>query len=373
MRVEDFAALLEADFYTGVPDSQLRGLCDYLIDQYGSAGAHHQIGANEGNCTAMAAGYHLATGKVPVVYLQNSGLGNIINPLASLLHTDVYGIPCIFVIGWRGEPGMSDEPQHVFQGRVTLALLQAIEVPYYILDADTSVQDAKKAMENFRSFLKQGRQVAFVVRKGALQYPKKCYQNESMLSREAVIQKILEVSAGDRIICTTGKASRELFELREQQKESHANDFLTVGSMGHASSIALELARQCPKQRFWCLDGDGAALMHLGAMAAIGISALPNLIHVVINNRAHESVGGQPTVGNGIDFCAVARGCGYPRVYRASCEDDLMKKLKDIYSRQEIAFLEVMTAIGARENLGRPTISADENKAAFMQNLQKMW
>ena len=372
MDVRKFVEITGADFFTGVPDSQLRALCDYLMDVYGSDPKHHLIAANEGNCAAVAAGFHLATGRIPVVYMQNSGLGNLMNPLVSLLNKKVYGIPCMFIIGWRGEPGVPDEPQHVYQGEITLKLLEDTGTEYFVLDQDTKETALKEKMQTYSGLLAQGRSVAFVVRKGALAYDRKVsYMKAYEMRREAVIRRIVRVSGGDPVLSTTGKASRELYEIRGRNGEGHQYDFLTVGSMGHASSIALGVALHRPGTKVWCIDGDGAALMHMGAMAVIGQTAPENLIHVVINNEAHESVGGMPTAAGGIDLLKVAEGCGYKRVYRAQDPATLDQTLRSAREGEGLAFLEVKAAIGAREDLGRPASSPKENKKAFMEYLSE--
>nr|MCR5403549.1 phosphonopyruvate decarboxylase [Butyrivibrio sp.] len=287
------------DYYTGVPDSLLKPLCDYLLAVYGIDSRHHLIAANEGNAVGLAAGYYLATGRVPVVYMQNSGEGNIINPLASLLNDRVYAIPCIFIIGWRGEPGVHDEPQHIFQGEVTDSLLSTMGVEYCVISKETSEEELKSTLERFDQLLQDGKQVAFIIRKGALtaagsidfetMSDKKIENSkgESYPKREAIIEKIVEASENDLIVSTTGKASRELFELREANGSGHEKDFLTVGSMGHCSSIALSVAAFHPERRVWCVDGDGAMLMHMGSLPVIAQSHPKNMIHVVINNGAH--------------------------------------------------------------------------------------
>ncbi len=367
MNVQKFTEMLGADFYTGVPDSQLKALCNYLMDTYGIDPKHHVIAANEGNCTALAAGYHLATGRVPVVYMQNSGEGNIINPAASLLHEKVYAIPMIFVIGWRGEPGIHDEPQHIYQGEITLKLLEDMGIDAFVIGKDTADAEAEEAMARFRPLLAQGRDVAFVIRKGALtEAPKVEYKNEYTMLREEIIRHIVKASGEDPIISTTGKASRELFEIREQNGQGHQYDFLTVGSMGHSSSIALGVALHRPETRVWCVDGDGAALMHLGAMAVIGANRPKNLIHVVINNGAHETVGGMPTVAGKTDLVMVARGCGYPYAVSVDTFVELDLALEEAKDANQLSFIEVKCALGAREDLGRPTTTARENKERFM-------
>lgn len=373
MKVARFVEFLGSDFYTGVPDSLLKPLYDFLLQRYGRDSKHHIIAANEGNCAALAAGYHLSTGKFPVVYLQNSGEGNIINPLASLLSEEVYGIPAIFIIGWRGEPGIHDEPQHILQGKVTLGLLETLGVPYFVLEKTTEEKQVQEALEDFRRFLSQGKAVAFVVRKGALTHEEKViYSNGYSLKREEILRAILSASGDDSIICTTGKASRELFELREARGEDHGRDFLTVGSMGHSSSIALGIALQRPDRRIWCIDGDGAALMHMGAMAVMGNAHPKNLIHVLINNESHESVGGAPTVAGSVDFTAVALACGYGHAEAVSTATDLEKALLEIKQREELCLLEVKCAIGARKDLGRPTTTPKENKISFIERLGRV-
>ncbi len=370
MKVQKLVKIIGSDFYTGVPDSQLKALCNYLMSEYGIDPHHHIIAANEGNCTALAAGYHLATGKVPVVYMQNSGEGNIINPVASLLNDKVYAIPVVFIVGWRGEPGIHDEPQHIYQGEVTVKLLEDMDIKPFIIGKETTDEEVEAAMVEFRSILANGKDVAFVIRKGALtDAPKIEYKNDNHMVREEIIQHIVKASGEDPIVSTTGKASRELFETRVANGQSHKYDFLTVGSMGHSSSIALGITLNKPNQRIWCVDGDGAVLMHMGSIAVIGANKPSNLIHIVINNGAHETVGGMPTVAAGIDLVTIAKACGYP--YAVSIEDfgDLDRGLEAAKERGELSLIEVKCSIGAREDLGRPTTTALENKQNFMEYL----
>ncbi len=373
MNIERFIALTGADFFAGVPDSQLKALCNYLTCTYGTDGVHHVIAANEGNAVALAAGYHLATGKVPLVYMQNSGEGNIINPVASLLNDKVYAIPVVFIIGWRGEPGIHDEPQHIYQGEVTRRLLDDMDIENFVIGRDTTDEEAEKAMESFRQVLEAGKSVAFVIRKGALtDAPNVVYKNDYPMLREEIIRHIVKASGEDPIISTTGKASRELFETRVANGQSHKYDFLTVGSMGHSSSIALGVALNKPEQRIWCVDGDGALLMHMGSMAVIGSNKPRNLIHIVINNGAHETVGGMPTVADGIDLVGIARACGYPYAVCADNFDTLDAELEAAKTRNELSLIEVKCSIGAREDLGRPTTTALENKKNFMEYLETL-
>lgn len=373
MKVEKLVEIIGSDFYTGVPDSQLKPLCNYLMAEYGIDPKHHVIAANEGNCTALAAGYHLATGKVPVVYMQNSGEGNIINPVASLLNDKVYAIPMVFIIGWRGEPGFHDEPQHIYQGEVTVKLLDTMGIKSYVVRQDTSDEEVAAAMEDFKKELEVGKNVAFVIAKGGLSYDGKVkYANDNTMLREDIIRHIVKYSGEDPIISNTGKASRELFEIREANGQGHQYDFLTVGSMGHSSSIALGVAQNKPETKIWCIDGDGAALMHMGAMAVIGANAPQNLVHIVINNGAHETVGGMPTVASLIDIVGVAKACGYSHAVRVASFEELDKELEQAKKKNELAFIEVKCAIGARSDLGRPTATAVANKEKFMEYLQKL-
>lgn len=373
MKVEEFVRVLDADFFTGVPDSQLKALCDYLMNTYGIDPAHHIIAANEGNCTALAAGYHLATGKTPIVYMQNSGEGNIINPVASLLNDKVYAIPVIFIIGWRGEPGIHDEPQHIYQGEVTVKLLDDMSIPSFVVSPDTTAEEVSGKMKTFRSLLSEGKDVAFVIRKGSLTYDQKVkYENTHSMVREDIIKHIVSVSSTDPVISTTGKASRELFETREACGQGHQYDFLTVGSMGHSSSIALGVALNKPLQKIWCIDGDGALLMHMGSMAVIGANHPDNLVHIVINNSAHETVGGMPTVSGQIDLPLIAKACGYPLIFSVDTFEELDKALITAKQSKQLCFIEAKCSIGARADLGRPTTTALENKQAFIRYLNSI-
>lgn len=373
MKVEKLVEIIGADFYTGVPDSQLKSLCNYLMNTYGIDEKHHIIAANEGNCTALAAGYHLATGKVPVVYMQNSGEGNIINPVASLLNDKVYAIPMIFIVGWRGEPGIHDEPQHIYQGEITVKLLEDMDIKTFVISKETTDDEVATAMEEFKTVLAAGKDVAFVIRKGAISYDGNVqYMNDNTMVREEIIQHIVKISGEDPIVSTTGKASRELFETRVGNDQSHKYDFLTVGSMGHSSSIALGVAMNKPNTKIWCVDGDGAVLMHMGSMAVIGTNAPKNMIHIVINNGAHETVGGMPTVATNIDLVAIAKACGYPNAVCVDTFDSLDYELGKAKAGDELTLIEVKCSIGARDNLGRPTTTALENKQNFMDYLKTL-
>lgn len=357
------------DFFAGVPDSLLKNFCAYVTDN--APAEKHIISANEGSATALATGYHLATGKIPMIYMQNSGEGNMVNPLLSIADPDVYSIPMLIVIGWRGEPGVHDEPQHVKQGKVTCELLDAMKVPYEVLsenEADLPVQ-----FEKAYSYIRENNaQYAFVIRKGTFD-DYKLVNNipvEGKMSREEAIEKImLSADESTAFVSTTGMASRELYELRDKHGMSHEKDFLTVGGMGHASQIALSIAMQKKDRQVYCIDGDGASIMQMGGMATIGTRAPSNMIHFVLNNGAHDSVGGQPTVGRQIDLCAIAAGCGYENVLKVETPEELDAALNDSESKSKLTFVEVLVTKGARKDLGRPKSTPKENKIALMSFL----
>lgn len=373
MKVETLVDIIGADFYTGVPDSQLIALCNYLMNTYGINPQHHVIAANEGNCTALAAGYYLATGKVPVVYMQNSGEGNIINPVASLLNDQVYAIPIIFVIGWRGEPGVRDEPQHIYQGKVTIKLLEDMNIRPFIINKRTTCGEVRTAMKEFHQILANGNDVAFIISKDAISYNNEIeYKNSGTMVREEVIQHLVKITGEDLVISTTGKASRELFEARVANGQDHKYDFLTVGSMGHSSSIALGVAINKPNTRVWCIDGDGSVLMHMGSMAILGANAPPNMIHIVINNGAHDTVGGMPTVAHKIDLVGIARACGYPNAVSVSSLEQLDTELRVAKAKNQLTLIEAKCATAARYTLGRPTTTTLENKVSFMEYLKDL-
>ena len=358
------------DFFAGVPDSLLKNFCAYVTDN--APASNHIISANEGSATGLATGYHLATGKIPMIYMQNSGEGNMVNPLLSIADPDVYSIPMLIVIGWRGEPGVHDEPQHVKQGKVTCDLLDAMKVPYEVLSDNEA--DLPAQFEKAYKYIKENNaQYAFVIRKGTFdEY--KLVNNipvEGKMSREEAIEKIM-LGADDKtaFISTTGMISRELYELRDKHGQNHDRDFLTVGGMGHASQIALGIALQKKDRQIYCLDGDGASIMQMGGMATIGSRKPSNYVHFVLNNGAHDSVGGQPTVGREIDLCVIAEGCGYENVVKVETPEELDAVLHDSETKEKLTFVEVLVKKGARKDLGRPKSTPQENKKALMEFLK---
>ncbi len=356
--------------FAGVPDSLLKDYCAYLDDH--ATSREHVITANEGGAVALALGHHLATGGVGLAYMQNSGQGNTINPLLSLCDSDVYGVPVLLLVGWRGEPSIKDEPQHVKQGKVTLDVFDVMGIPYKILP-DAEADAAQVIIAQTRLALSEKRPVALVVRKGifARYHPEHALENEYLLTRERAVGCV--ANALDRqaaVVSTTGKISRELYEHRAGMNEDHAKDFLTVGGMGHASMIALGISMAHPQRTVCCLDGDGAALMHMGAMGIVANSPAGNFIHVLLNNGAHDSVGGQPSVGFDVDFCAVAEGLGYRRCNVVSTLQELKSKIEAFHVGDGPVLIEVRVALGSRENLGRPKTTPTQNKAQFMEFLQ---
>ena len=354
-------------FFAGVPDSLLKNFCAYLTATLPKK--EHIIAANEGGAVGMSIGYHLATGNTGCVYMQNSGEGNIVNPLLSLADKKIYDIPMLLIIGWRGEPGVKDEPQHITQGELTIPLLETMNIPYAVLD-DNWEEQLVTALHHIHHA--NGR-YALVVRKGTFSAPDILTTSATEhlpLSREEAIATIItHTHTTDKIVATTGMISRELFELREQQNTSHSSDFLTVGGMGHANQIALTIALQSPKNRVWCLDGDGAALMHMGGMAIIANNDAHNLIHIVLNNGAHDSVGGQPTVGLSIDMANIASAMGYKHTYTAKDKSELCNILKSIEYLTGPILINVFVRRGNRPDLGRPTTTPLQNKQAFMAQM----
>lgn len=359
------------DFYAGVPDSLLKNICAYITDNLPAE--QNIIAANEGGAMGIAAGYHLATGKIPVVYMQNSGEGNIINPLASLTDKEVYNIPVLLVIGWRGRPGVKDEPQHVKQGKVTTGLLNVMGINYAILPKDEA--EAAKQIKIAVDYMQATNECyALVIEKDTFDSYKlqNVEVNNLTMTREEAIQKVAaSIEDTACIISTTGMISRELFEARTAWNQGHERDFLTVGSMGHASQIALGIALQKPERKVYCFDGDGASLMHMGNMAITASMNCKNYVHVVFNNGAHDSVGGQPTVGLKIDLCGVAKAVGYKATYSVETMEQLEATLAEIKNAEGPVLLQVCVKKGNRKDLGRPTTTPVQNKEALMEFLKK--
>lgn len=352
---------------TGVPDSTLKQLCDAIQLDNGKTFKHY-VTANEGAAVGLATGEYLAARRPCLVYLQNSGLGNIINPLASIANQEVYGIPMLFVIGWRGEPGKKDEPQHVYQGKVTCELLEVMDVPYAVIDGLTTEAQIQEILANAKSIMGQIRQYAIIVKKGTFEEEHAfVWENGYTLVREQALKLILEtVYDASCIVSTTGKISRELYEQCDALYGNHDKLFMTVGGMGHASMIAYGIAQADETRQIVCIDGDGAIMMHMGALAFIAKQMPKNFLHIVINNAAHESVGSIPTGFSGQTYAQIAAACGYQNVCTVKSEEELKKALIDVKDKQELAMIEVMVSLESRSNLGRPKESAKENRVNFM-------
>ena len=358
------------DCFAGVPDSLLKNICAYITDHFDAE--HNIIAANEGAAVGLAAGHYLATGQPACVYMQNSGEGNIINPLASLTDQEVYNIPVLLLIGWRGRPGVHDEPQHVKQGKVTTGLLNVMGVNYEVLSKEED--KAAKQIDKTAKALANKEVFALVIEKDTFEDYKlqNVEVNDLTMSREEAIQTVAAaLGEKDCIVSTTGMISRELFEYRAAMNQGHERDFLTVGSMGHASQIALGIAMAKTDRKVWCFDGDGAAIMHMGSMAIVANKAPKNYVHVVFNNGAHDSVGGQPTVGLKIDLPAVAKAVGYPHAFSVDSKADLLDCLKAVRMVEGPILLEIKVKKGNRKDLGRPTTTPIQNKDALMAFLKK--
>lgn len=406
MRVEDFIKEINVDYFTGVPDSILKPISAYLQDKYAFDYTRHVIAANEGNAVSMAAGYYLSTKKVPAVYLQNSGQGNIINSVCCLLNENAYAIPAIFIVGYRGEPGIKDDACYSFHGQITKDIFEALNIPFYVLNKDTTVSELKSVMEEFKRLLNKGKQVAFLVRKNALFYENlKSFifedKNESELIKSNIdlyesdyeqnipyqqnilyedkridkyeaIRRIIKYTKEDCIVSTDGKISAILFELRKKYGNNMCNDFLALGAMGQASSIAFALASSNKDKTIWCLDGDGALIMDMGALAVIGTSDLNNLTHVVFNNGAHESEGGMPTAAGKINLCDIAKACGYGLCVRCCSYEDLESALNKAEEFRGKIFIEIVCSCDLKNEIPYPEMNLIKNKNKFINNLLKV-
>lgn len=387
IHAEDFLSALQAEqvqFFAGVPDSLLKELCACFSDKL--AAGQHVIAANEGGAIGLAIGQYLATRQPALVYMQNSGLGNIVNPIASLADPQVYGIPMLLVIGWRGEldehgQQIHDEPQHVKQGQITLSQLDVMDIPFQVMTSEIESAHAQIQGLLNQAIERQG-PVALVVRKQSFAPYKKAETKPepvatladklpTLESREHMIQQIVSaLPAEAAVVATTGMASRELFEYRKAQQAGHSRDFLTVGGMGHASQIACGIALAQPDRQVICIDGDGAMLMHMGSLT---ISAQQsNLLHIVLNNGAHDSVGGQPTIAAQLPLAEIASAAGYARVFSVSGTEDLKTVLQQAVHSGKSSFIEVLCRKGARADLGRPTRTPTQNKQDFMQFLNEV-
>lgn len=373
INVKDFFQIIKQNGisnFAGVPDSLLKSICAYITDN--TSPSEHLITANEGSAIALAVGQYLATNKPSLVYMQNSGFGNSINPILSLADNKVYGIPMVIMVGWRGEPGVKDEPQHLKQGEVMESLLKSCQLEYVTLDknSDNFAEIVEYAISRT---VEKKHPIVILVKKGTFEpyNIKETIPDNSQLSREDAIREIVESSTDNSVfISTTGMASRELFEIRSSNNYSHDKDFLTVGSMGHANMIALGVSQNSDKQII-CIDGDGASLMHMGNLTSIGQTKPANYIHVLLNNSAHDSVGGQPTCAAEISLTSIAKSCGYSSINTIQNKEDINKVISWANQHKGPHFIEIIIKKGARGDLGRPTSSPNENKNLFMKAIIK--
>ncbi len=357
------------DTIAGVPDSTLKQFCDGVQTYEGNL--KHYVTANEGAAVAVGIGAYLASGKPACVYMQNSGIGNMVNPLASLANGDVYGVPMLFIVGWRGEPGVKDEPQHVFQGKITCELFETLAVTYSVIDQNTTEEEMAAILQEAGNTLERGDQFAIIVKKGTFEKEEPfTWDNGNPMEREEVLGRILQALPRDTaIVSTTGKISRELYEQSDKIYGSHENLFMTVGGMGHASMIALGVAGKRPDKTVVCIDGDGAVLMHMGALPLIATQAPKNFYHIVINNMAHESVGAMPTGCQQTSFAEVARAAGYKTVDKLETLEAVDQIGTRIQEAEGPVLFEIPVSLGARSDLGRPKESARQNKEIFMDFL----
>lgn len=375
IKPEDFCLSLSElgiDYYAGVPDSLLKDICSYVDDKLPKV--NHTITANEGSAIGLGIGYYLSTQKIPLIYMQNSGLGNATNPLLSLADSKVYSIPLMLMIGWRGQPNSTDEPQHIKQGSITKDLLEVMEIPFKIFSKDTNQASIKKDLLELRNFsLSNGAPSAILVEKGTFSsYQGVSDEKESnLMTRRKFLEYFTDKVEEDTIIVsTTGVTSRELLDVRNQKNQNTAGDFLTVGGMGHASQIALGIAIQKKEKRVICLDGDGSLLMHMGSLASIADSGCENYIYILLNNGVHDSVGGQAVSAKNINFPDIAKAAGFNKVYSINNTDDL-NKIDSMLKKDGPLFLEMLIKPGFQENLIRPSKTPLENKKAFIDFINK--
>lgn len=360
-----YNTLLENDFnfFTGVPDSLLKEFCMCIKDL--SRKENHIISANEGNAVAISCGYNIATGKYGVVYMQNSGLGNIINPILSLADEKIYKIPMLFLIGYRGEPNTKDEPQHIKQGELTLPILETLGMEYLILD-----EDYRKQIKYCYEYIKKnGKPIAIIVKKDMFsKYEAETEKNNNLLTREEALDVIISnLNTNDFTVSTTGKTSREIFEIRERYNMRHSNDFLNVGAMGHTSSLAFGISLFTTNNIF-CIDGDGAFIMHMGGLAVAIQNAKDNFKYILINNGYHESVGGQPTISYNINISKILSGFGFKEVIEVDNANEFKNALDKIKNKGKMAIV-VNTNNKSRNDLGRPNISLIDSKEEFKRNI----
>lgn len=370
-KLAEYIKQIGIELYAGVPDSTLRALCNEFNKD---KDIRHYTTADEGAAVALAMGEYLASGRAGCVYMQNSGIGNIVNPITSLAHSEIYGIPMLLLIGWRGEPGKKDEPQHKFMGRITESLLKNLEITYCILDNQTTEENLKNILYLAKKHMDTHKQYALIIKNDFLENQNRTfYKNSYSMSREEAIKIILESTDSQScFVTTTGKISREAYEQSKNIYGGHERIFMTVGGMGYASMIAAGIAARLPNQRIYCLDGDGALLMHMGNLACLGQMPLKNIVHICLNNEAHESVGGMPTGVGSFSYERLALEAGYSYVAKVNSSEGLKRELINIAKKKENIFLEVQVSISSRKNLGRPKETPEDNKKQFMETIKSL-
>ena len=362
---------LGVDFFTGVPDSLLNDFCLYLVKNIPDG--HHVMAANEGNAIAIAAGHYLATGSIPIVYMQNSGIGNATNPLLSLTHECVYGIPMVLVIGWRGDPSINDHAQHKKQGELTPVLMKNMDIPYEILDAeDTVVDKFSWAVAKAKEISSP---VALITKKAILteNIKKQEYPECSLMNREEAISAVIDVLGSDAVyLGTTGRATRELHEQLKAHGVGEGHEFQNVGSMGHVSSVGLGIALAKPEKKVVVFDGDAAAVMHMGALATNCRYKAGNMIHIVLNNGVNESVGGQPSAGYIVNLTVAAEACGYRTPGHAvEAKLELQSIIRNYKIGEMPLFIDVHVRQGIRGDMPKLIIDHKAQKQALMEILKK--
>lgn len=360
------------NFFTGVPDSLLNNFCLYMVENIPDG--QHVMAANEGNAVAIAAGHYMATGDIPVVYMQNSGIGNATNPLLSLTHDCVYGIPMILVIGWRGDPAISDHAQHKKQGELTPVLMKDMDIPYEILDDEnTVIQKFEWAVDKAKEI---SAPVALIAKKAILteKVKKQEYPESRLMNREEAVSAVVDVLGNDAIyLGTTGRATREVHEQLKEHGVGEGHEWQNVGSMGHVSSVGLGIALAKPEQKVVVFDGDAAAVMHMGALATNCRYKAGNLIHIVLNNGVNESVGGQPSAGYVVNLTEIAAACGYKTPGHAvETREELQEIIKDYKEDEMPLFIDVHVRQGIRSDMPKLNIDHKAQKEALMKNLQKV-
>lgn len=358
-------------FFTGVPDSLLNDFCLYLTNNIPDG--EHVMAANEGNAIAIAAGNYLATGNIPLVYMQNSGIGNATNPLLSLTHSCVYSIPMILVIGWRGDPAVKDHAQHEKQGELTPILMEDMDIPFRILDDNDTV------IERFQWAYTQAQAisspVALIAKKGILAQKEKHqeYPESTLMSREEAISAVIDILGENAIyLATTGRATRELHEQLQLHGISHQREFLNVGAMGHLSSIGLGMALGAPDKKVVIFDGDAAAVMHMGSFATNGRYHPKNLIHIVLNNGVNESVGGQLSAGQIVNLTSIAKSCGYNTLPSfIVSKQELQESVKSLVNADHLSFVDLHVRQGIRKDIPKLSINHKESIEELHQLLIK--